>query len=86
VVEDSHEQIDNPTADAILDRLVHNAQKINMKVGLLRKNMPTVYVKMPVTICLKRHSFSIISLIAIFTFVVATRAPTIRCAKADRSG
>jgi DNA replication protein DnaC len=33
-----HEQIGDPTiADAILDRLIHNAHKINLKGGTLRK-------------------------------------------------
>ena len=33
-----HEQIGDPTiADAILDRLIHNAHKINLKGGSLRK-------------------------------------------------
>ena len=33
-----HETIGNPTlADAILDRLVHNAYKINLKGGSMRK-------------------------------------------------
>jgi len=37
-----HEQIGDPTiADAILDRLVHNAHKIALKGDSLRKNMPT---------------------------------------------
>jgi len=37
-VENWHEQIGDPTvADAILDRLVHNAHKINLKGGSLRK-------------------------------------------------
>jgi DNA replication protein DnaC len=37
-VEHWHEIIGNPTlADAILDRLVHNAHKINLKGGSMRK-------------------------------------------------
>jgi hypothetical protein len=37
-VEHWHEQIGDPTvADAILDRLVHNAHKINLKGGSLRR-------------------------------------------------
>ena len=39
-VEHWHEQIGDPTvADAILDRLVHNAHKINLKGGSLRKKI-----------------------------------------------
>jgi DNA replication protein DnaC len=37
-VEHWHEVIGNPTlADAILDRLVHNAYKINLNGGSMRK-------------------------------------------------
>jgi DNA replication protein DnaC len=37
-VEHWHEQIGDPTlADAILDRLVHNAHKIQLKGGSMRK-------------------------------------------------
>lgn len=33
-----HEQIGDPNlADAILDRLIHNAHKIQLKGGLIRK-------------------------------------------------
>jgi hypothetical protein len=40
-VENWHEQIGDPTiADAILDRLIHNAHKICLKGGSMRKNMP----------------------------------------------
>ncbi len=39
-LENWHEQIGDPTvADVILDRLVHNAHKINLKGKSLRKNM-----------------------------------------------
>jgi DNA replication protein DnaC len=42
-VEKWHELIGDPTiADAILDRLVHNAHKINMKGGSMRKKMNSV--------------------------------------------
>ena len=38
-----HEQIGDPTlADAILDRLVHNAYKINLKGGSMRKKKATL--------------------------------------------
>lgn len=41
-VDSWHKAIGNPTiADAILDRLVHNAHTINMKGGSLRKERPT---------------------------------------------
>jgi DNA replication protein DnaC len=41
-VDSWHKAIGNPTiADAILDRLVHNAHTINMKGGSMRKGMPT---------------------------------------------
>lgn len=40
-VEHWHEAIGNPTlADAILDRLVHNAYKINLKGDSMRKKKP----------------------------------------------
>ena len=38
-----HEQIGDPTiADAILDRLIHNAHKITLKGGSLRKKYATL--------------------------------------------
>jgi DNA replication protein DnaC len=38
-----HEQIGHPTlADGILDRLVHNAHRIEMKGDSMRKNRPKV--------------------------------------------
>ena len=41
-VDSWHKAIGNPTiADAILDRLIHNAHIINMKGGSLRKGRPT---------------------------------------------
>jgi len=37
-IENWHEHIGDPTiADAILDRLIHNAHKINLKGGSMRK-------------------------------------------------
>ena len=37
-IENWHEHIGDPTiADAILDRLIHNAHKVNMKGGSMRK-------------------------------------------------
>jgi DNA replication protein DnaC len=37
-IENWHENIGDPTsADAILDRLIHNAHKINLKGGSMRK-------------------------------------------------
>jgi len=37
-VENWHEHIGDPTiADAILDRLIHNAHRINLKGGTMRK-------------------------------------------------
>jgi len=39
-VENWHEYIGNPTiADAILDRLIHNAHRINLKGGSMRKKL-----------------------------------------------
>jgi DNA replication protein DnaC len=39
-VEDWHESIGDPTlADAILDRLIHNAHRINLKGGSMRKKL-----------------------------------------------
>ena len=39
-VETWHEHIGNPTiADAILDRLIHNAHRINLKGGSMRKKL-----------------------------------------------
>jgi DNA replication protein DnaC len=36
-----HEQISDPTvADGILDRLVHNAHRVEMKGDSMRKNRP----------------------------------------------
>lgn len=41
-----HEQIGDPTvADAILDRLIHNAHKINLKGGSLRKKYADLTLK-----------------------------------------
>jgi DNA replication protein DnaC len=37
----SKSAIPSSFTDAILDRLIHNAQKINLKGGSLRKNMLT---------------------------------------------
>ena len=39
-VENWHENIGDPTiADAILDRLIHNAHRINLKGGSMRKKL-----------------------------------------------
>jgi DNA replication protein DnaC len=39
-VEHWHESIGDPTlADAILDRLIHNAHRINLKGGSMRKKL-----------------------------------------------
>lgn len=45
-----HEILNNPTlADAILDRLVHNAYKLQLKGESLRKKSPTVEEKLAIT-------------------------------------
>jgi DNA replication protein DnaC len=39
-IENWHEHIGDPTiADAILDRLIHNAHRINLKGGSMRKKL-----------------------------------------------
>jgi DNA replication protein DnaC len=40
-IENWHDHIGDPTiADAILDRLVHNAHRLNLKGGTMRKKPP----------------------------------------------
>ncbi|CAO0824282.1 hypothetical protein DFAR_560015 [Desulfarculales bacterium] len=42
-VDQGHEIISNPTlADAILDRLIHNAYKINLKGEFMRKKLASL--------------------------------------------